>query len=116
MRIESPVKYHNEAALADPQIGDTWQERYSFWLFVVNRIGDKVFTIEGSAPIEFPREGRAIIRTVDEFRKYLSYNTPNMSHKQWCDCSKRGNDVDGWFDERFELTYGVRNQSLEVAK
>ena len=109
----------NMSALSDPQQGDMWAERYSWLLYVVKRIEDKVFTVmtpsseffrktistEDRVFRSFPTDGEPKVFTVDEFRKFVSYKSDAMSHKQWCDCVEREKNVDGWFEAMFEKNY-----------
>jgi hypothetical protein len=82
-----------KAALADPQVGDRFQEMLSFWLYVVHREGDQVITMEAGAPCTFPDDARTWRGSVEEFqRRWLS----EYSGKPTVLLEDRGNDVSWW--------------------
>lgn len=76
-----------EAAFADPQPGDAFDEFASRWVVVVGRAGDRVawLNVWGGG-----REG--YVGTVDEFKSMYAYESvPGYSVKLW----RRGKDVTG---------------------
>lgn len=82
-----------EIAMDDPQVGDLYSEMFSFYLYVVERDGDKVVTMEGSPPCEFPND-KVKAQTVEELKARFAYGSiPGYSIK----LLGRGNDVAGWY-------------------
>jgi hypothetical protein len=80
----------------DPQVGDRFSEMYTFWMFVVGRVGDEVVTMEASAPCTFPKDGVVHQYTLVEFRRRFGYeHIPGY----WVSLVDRGKDVKGWLPE-----------------
>lgn len=80
-------------AMDDPRIGDRFSEFYSFWLYVVDRDGDHITTMEASPPCEFPKDAKLAKYSLVDFRKRFAYGSiPGYSIR----LVDRGNDVSGW--------------------
>jgi hypothetical protein len=85
-----------EEAMQLPQVGDRFTEMYSFWMYVVARVGDVVVTREGSPPVTFPEGAALKSYTLAEFRERFSCGSiPGY----WVSLVDRGNDVRGWDEE-----------------
>lgn len=56
--------------MANPQVGDMFQEMYSFWVKVVERSNDQVKTLEGNDTLIKQWSG-----TVEEFQKRFAYGS-----------------------------------------
>jgi hypothetical protein len=84
-------------AFADPQVGDRFQEMYSFWVFVVRVDGQHVTTLEASPPCTVPDDGKLRhFATHEQYREAYRYGT-NPGY--WVRLADRGNDVSGWYEE-----------------
>ncbi len=80
-------------ALLDPKVGDLFCEHYTFWLYVLERDGDQMTTIEASAPCTFPEDG--VIRTVSVAEFATRFQT---SAGPWVFLYDRDRCVEGWID------------------
>ncbi len=81
-------------ALADPQPGDLWNEMLSWWMYVVERDGERVVTMSASGPCTFPIDAKREEWTLAEFRNMLSYKSGTAG--TWAMCDSRENDI-GWY-------------------
>lgn len=92
------------AVFDDPRVGDLFTEMLAFWVYVVARDGDTVTTMEASAPCTFPRDGKIVTGTLDEFRNRFAYGSiPGY----WVRLHSRGNDVAGWLDDEWRTVAGT---------
>jgi hypothetical protein len=83
------------AAFENPQTGDRFQEMYSFWVYVVDRKGNYVTTMEASPPCSFPDDGKVNHYSLAGFRERFSYGSiPGY----WVALAGRGHDVEGWLE------------------
>lgn len=99
MLINFPDTEKEATALAmdNPQIGDRYQEMFSFWMFVVGREDDVITTLEAAAPCSFPEDGKARrFDSLEAFREHWGYGTAGLGY--WVRLSGRGYDVGGWLD------------------
>ena len=83
-------------AFADPQVGDSFHEMYSFRMFVIAVEPDgRVATMTASPPCTLPRDGKVeIYESHDAYRSHFAYNgIPGY----WIRLDRRGVDVTGWF-------------------
>lgn len=95
---EPPETDATRDAFDDPQIGDRFQEFYSFWMYVVHVDGEYVATVEASAPCTLPGDGKLRhFATRDRFRRAYGYGSAGMAGKYWVQLADRGSDVDGWY-------------------
>jgi hypothetical protein len=82
-----------EVALNDPQPGDYWNEHWSWHMYVIAREGNLIATLSAPGPCTFPDDGKREVRTLEQFKKWLSYGKiPGC----WAKCVERGQDVSGW--------------------
>lgn len=101
-------------AFLDPQIGDRFEEMYTFWLFVVYRGNDTIATLEGSAPVTFPKEGKLrVYRSLEEFRERFSYD---YFQGYWVNLVDRGNDVTGWYEAAYGQLPAYPGQDSAMAE
>lgn len=95
-----------EQAVNDPQPGDRFTEMYTFHLYVVERKGDYVTTIECGAPATLPDDGIIRTQSLECFKKRLSYGT---IAGYWVRLVCRGADI-SWYTERKK---GIRKAITE---
>lgn len=82
-------------AFWDPQVGDRFDEMYSYWVYVVGRDGDTVTTLEAGAPCSFP-DGETIKAwrgSIDEFSDRFAYGSI-IGFSIYL--NSRGENVTGW--------------------
>lgn len=73
---KQPEEEHTHQAMLDPQPGDYFCEMCAFWIWVVERIGNIVITVEtNGTPCILPDEGVWRIQTVQEFRDRFAYGS-----------------------------------------
>lgn len=84
------------AAFDDPQVGDRFQEFYSFWVYVVHVDGEYVAAVEASAPCDLPKDGKLRhFASRDAFRAAYAYGSiPGYSVA----LASRGAKVRGWYE------------------
>lgn len=92
-----------EMALADlmahdPQAGDRWTEMLANWTYVIYRYRNFVCWLNAAAPCELPKDGTVYSGTVQDFTKWLSYNSTTPGY--WCRPAGREHNVDGWYKQR----------------
>ena len=87
-------------ALRNPRVGDRFHEMYSFWICVVERQGDRVTTMQASAPCTFPEDAEVRFWSVEEFGTYFGVDRPTGPTLLLAD---RGNQVEGWIETRLAL-------------
>lgn len=100
MMISTPgweeLSADTEAAFDDPQVGDRFQEMYSFWMWMyVLHVGRHSVTVmHAIGEMTLPGDGTIVrYESHDEFRKAYSYGSiPGY----FVYLSSRGNDVAGW--------------------
>jgi hypothetical protein len=83
----------SKIALADPQPGDHWHEMYSWHMFVLDVTDGIVTSIHASPPCSFPKDGKIEKRSIDAFRKWLSYGSIDGT---WAHCLERNHNINGW--------------------
>ena len=86
-------------AMNDPQVGDQFSETYTFYVFVVARVGPIVVYCEGSPPITFPDDKKVKwnAQHIDDFKKRFAYMR-DPSHGYWVKLTARGRDIADWID------------------
>lgn len=85
-----------EQAFADPQVGDRFHEMYSYWIYIVARVGKWVCIMEAHPPCTLPNDGKVSWSTVSEFQNRFAYKSiPGYCVR----LSDRGNNVHGWLEE-----------------
>lgn len=87
------IAHRTQEALLDPQVGDRFHEMYSFWVYVVSVVDNRVITMEANPPCEFPNDGKVWSGTKEEFKKRFYYDSID---EPWIMLSNRGSDVSGW--------------------
>ncbi len=102
MTANSPdlMKQATNEAMDDPQVGDRFSAKNTFWVFwvlVVHRAGEKLVTIEGCPPLRFPGEGTfRAYSSLEKFKKWFSDDT--VSAKGYLvRLVDRGHNVQGWY-------------------
>jgi len=83
-------------AILNPRVGDRFEEFYTHWVYIVKVTRWSVWTMSASAPCTFPQDAKLIKRSKKSFRKYFSYNSPNLVNKYWIKLCDRDNDIEGW--------------------
>ncbi len=94
--LHDPESDATRAAFEDPQVGDRFQEFYSFWVFVVHVGGEVVATVEASAPCDLPQDGKLRhFATREAFRAAYRYGSiPGY----WVHLAGRNRRVGGWYE------------------
>lgn len=86
-------------ALLHPEVGDHFDERFSFHMFVVHVTpgGGPIVAVEANPPCQVPDDGKAV--PFDSLADFVDrYTYKSMPHKSWVLLSGRGCDVRGWLD------------------
>src|SRR3990167_10687446 len=62
--------------LADPQPGDRWHEMYSYWIHVIDRCGNMIWTRDYVGPCETTPEAACrsdLWKSVKAFQEHVKY-------------------------------------------
>lgn len=86
-------KEDTEQAMNDPQPGDRFTEMLAFYVYVLEREGNRVTFMECNPPCELPKDGKVGTCSVGEFSKRYAYSSIPGYSVYLCE---RGNDVAGW--------------------
>ena len=85
-------------AMNDPQRGDRFCEMYCFWVYVIDRQGDRVTYLEASAPCTFPDDAKRTECSIGEWKARFMYR--GGSQGSWIHLVERGNRIpDEWLTE-----------------
>jgi hypothetical protein len=96
MNSVAPEDILTHEAMMNPQVGDRFEEFFTYWMYVVKVTKKSVWTLSATAPCTFPEDGKLEKRTRKEFIDHYSYNFPNLPNKYWVKLRDRKNDVRGW--------------------
>jgi len=88
------AKAETMAALNNPQVGDSFHELFSFWLYVLEVTPGTITIISAKTPCIFPDDGVIQTFTKAEFISKFTYK--DFPGETYLLLGGRGTDVEGW--------------------